>query len=146
MMYIEEKAHYSLYYKLKNSFSELDVKDSFPKDVLAVPTLSVNLLSVDFTKLELGNYNNIRKLTWIIDVFCRNKAQRDRATFKLFSILENKIPIYNYDLGFPPVSVPEIGALEPEQLKIDFTELEVENVEELYYRASGLLIASIQTY
>lgn len=144
-MYVEEKAHYSLIEKLKNQFqNELDVRDSFPEKKLIVPTISINLLAVDFTKLQIGDYNNIREMNWLIDVFALNKTQRDRAVFKLFSILEQKIPIYDYSVGFS--NPPEIGALIPTKLRIEFIEIEAEEVEELYYRAAGLYTADIQTY
>lgn len=146
-MYVEDKAHYSLIQKLKTEFqTELEVKDSFPKEELLVPTLSVNLVSVDFTNLQIGDYNNIRELSWVIDVFALNKTQRNQIVFKLFYILEKKIPIYDYDLGFPPQSIPEIGSLTPTRLRIEFIEVQAEKPEDLYYRAAGIYTAEIQTY
>jgi hypothetical protein len=146
-MYQEENAHYSLYYAVKNAFSgELEVKDSFPRSILTVPTISIELSTVDFTRIQIGDYNNIRKLQWIFDVFSKNKTQRDRAVFKLFTILEKKIPIYDFSGGFSPFPTTEIGALSPVKLNIEFITVSLKDVEELHYRAAGVYVAEILTY
>jgi hypothetical protein len=60
--------------------------------------------------------------------------------------LEQKVPILDFDLGFPPQPIPTIGALHPDRLHIELVSIEVENPEDLYYRAIGRYSATIETY
>lgn len=144
-MYIEQKAHYSLYYAIKDEFENiLNVVDSFPLEELEPPVIAVDLMAIDFTTLEIGNYNNLRELDWILDVYGKNKTQRDQAVFRLFNLLEKRIPIYDFDLGFPPQSIPQIGALIPTKLRIELLNVKSDEVEEVQYRASGLYTAIIE--
>ncbi|MEM4134611.1 MAG: hypothetical protein QXV73_05380 [Candidatus Micrarchaeia archaeon] len=143
-MYIEENAHFSLIRKLKDSFADtVKVVDSYPRNQIEVPLISVDIIRLDFTKLQIGDYNNIRNITWIVDVFAKNKTQRDRMTFQLMSTLEQKIPIYDFTNGFNNQNLIEIGAIEPKRLRVEFVEIEVENPEELFFRAIGSFNAQI---
>ncbi len=143
-MYIEEKSHFSLYYTLKNAFEpDVVVTDSYQDSPIAVPQLTIDLLDVDFSKFEIGSYNYIRRMQWIVDVFAKTKNQRDRIVYKLMNVLESKVPIYDYALGFPPTPVPIIGSLVPDKLRIEFVRIESDEPEELFYRGIGTYLAQI---
>jgi len=143
-MFIEEKAHFSLFYKLKSEFGNtVTVSDSYQDTPIAVPILTIDLSFIDFSKFEIGSYNYIRRVNWIVDVFAKTKNQRDSIVFKLMNILEQKVPIYDYDLGFPPTPVPMIGSLVPNKLRIEFVKIESEEPEELFYRGIGVYLAEI---
>ncbi|MGQ9642358.1 MAG: hypothetical protein ACUVT3_00705 [Ignavibacterium sp.] len=144
-MFIEQKAHYSLYYAIKNEFTNiLNVVDSFPLTELEPPVIAVDLMAIDFTTFEIGNYNNLRELDWMLDVYGKNKTQRDQAVFKLYNLLEKRVPVYDFDLGFPPQTIPQIGTLIPTKLRIELIRIKSEEVEEIQYRASGLYTAIIE--
>ena len=60
---------------------------------------------------QLGS-QEIERSIWRLDVFAENKSQRDDFAYHLFYQLEDFIPVYDYDEGFPPsVSPTRIGTL-----------------------------------
>lgn len=144
-MFKEDKANLSLYYHLKTTFSGIvDVFDSYPPVDLLIPSLSIDLVTINFSKFEIGNYNNIREIHWVIDIYAKNKTQRNSIAYKCFESLENSIPVYDYDINFPPPNPPQLGILYPENLKIDFVSVEVDKPEDLFYRGVGIYIAKLE--
>jgi len=143
----ERKEDLSIYYFIVDLFADigdfLNVVDGFPLEGLEIPTLSVEARSIDTAKWELGNRTRVQFRTWYIDVFAKNKSQRDELAYRLLNGLEACIPVYDYDEGFPPdVSPTELGCLEVEDLKLEIIRVFPELVDKLYYRATVAFVAT----
>jgi len=143
--YIEEKAHLSLITYLKGEFGNVTkVTDSFADEELTIPTLAIDLTTINFTSFQIGDYNKLRELVWILDIYGINKIQRNSIAYKAAQALEKNIPILDFDLGFPPTSIPQIGVLVLTDLKIELLKIDFEEIKDLYYRAVGFYSATIQ--
>lgn len=86
---------------------------------------------------ELGNRKTVKERVWYIDVFAKNKAQRDEFAYKIYNDLDDGIVIYNYNEGFPEqgASPSKLGSLIAIERKIQNVKILPELVDELYYRA-----------
>lgn len=147
-MYLERKEELSVYYWLKNTVFQdapfVNVVDEFPMGTLTLPTVSVDGPDIEGTPLELGNRRDKKYTIWFIDVFGKNKTQRDEYVLRIYDYLELGIPVYNYDVGFPPdVTPPQIGVLVPENIAVKKIKVIPELVETLYWRS---MITFIATY
>ncbi len=144
-MFIEENAHFSLIHHLKNQFGSLaQVLDSFPEKFLDTPTLAIDIQSIRFTKFQIGDYNNIREVNWLVDIFARTKSQRDRIIFKAMASLEKPIPIYDFGVNFPPPLPPQVGVIRPIMITLDFIDIKIDNPEEIFYRGAGTFTAQLE--
>jgi hypothetical protein len=139
-MYLERKQDLSICYWLTTLLgavsTSIKVVDGFPKDPITLPTVSVEAEDIRLTPRELGNRTGKRERVWSIDIFAKNKAQRDEMMSAILDDIENGILVYDYDLGFPPTPVPQLGtlrALEIEAVPIHMFEQMMEN---LYWRAT----------
>ena len=146
-MYRERKEDLSLYYWLKNLFlttSYITIVDGFPTDNLVLPTISVDAVSIDPRPHELGNRTRVNTRVWRIDVFAKNKSQRDEIGYKILNGLIDPIPVYDYDEGFPPdVSPTQIGTLFIGDRRMEIIRVLPELVETLYYRATITFVAEL---
>jgi hypothetical protein len=139
-MHIERKKDLSVYHWLVDLFSDasyINVVDGFPTENLELPTVAVEGGTIKLKPFELGNRNRIFNRIWFIEIFAKNKSQRDDFSYRILSALENIIPVYDYDEGFPPdVDPTQIGGLDP--LIIQATPIKIlpEMTEKLYYRLS----------
>ena len=127
----------SAYYFLSNLFSGsgVTVVDAFPESDLVIPTVAIESDSLDALKYELGNKQRINFRTWYIDVFAANKSQRDEMAYMIRDALEDCIPVYNYNLGFPPTDVPQLGCLDVDSISIKWVRVLPQLVDKMYYRA-----------
>lgn len=125
--------------------SFLTVVDGFPNELLSLPTIAVEWEDIRVRPQELGNRYGIDLRLWIIDIFAKNKSQRDDYSFRLKRYLANTIPVYNYVEGFPPEVTPsQIGYLSAEQLRLKRIKILPELVgENLYYRSN---VSFVGTY
>jgi hypothetical protein len=111
--------------------------DGFPVDKLEVPCVSIEAKRIDTSDFELGNRNRVQIRSWYLDIFAKNKSQRDELGYLLLNSLEECIPVYDYDEGFPPDITPtELGCLNVESLKLDIIRVMPQLVGDLYYRAT----------
>lgn len=144
-MYLERKQDLSVVYFIKDSFEDysfITIVDGFPEGELTIPTISVDNDEIDTYPFELGNRNRAQFRTWYIDVFAKNKSQRDEYSYKILNELEEGISVYNYDEGFPPDQQPtRIGALIPDDIKLRIIRINPELVDKLYYRATVIFTA-----
>ena len=137
-MHILRLQDLSVLYWLKGLFADtpfITVEDGFPENELTIPTIALELENIDTYKLELGNREFGKVRHWYADIFADNKAQRDEFSFRILDACENKIPVYNYDLGFPPTVVPKIGVLDVDDVSIKIIKVLPEFTEKMYYRA-----------
>lgn len=145
-MFIERLEDLSVFYFLKDGvFSGYDfikITDEYPDTNLTLPTVSVENGRIDVKDYQLGDRDGLRVRRWDIDIFAKNKSQRDDFGYKLLNDLKNGIPVYNYNEGFPPSSTPtKVGVLQvisktyiPIKVNSGISEL-------LYYRATVSFVA-----
>lgn len=143
MMNIERRIDLSLFYWIKSKLPAfVTVLDAFPTNAngddpqLVLPTVSIDNIDLTGFPLELGSTEKTQRF-WAIDVFAKNKSQRDDFTY-LFSdaLLNESIPVYDYDVGFPPnVNPPQIGYLSPYGVDSKPVYVFRDLVQDLYWRS-----------
>ena len=136
---MERKQDLAVYYLMSDLFSDTDyitVVDGFPVQDLVIPTVAVEAKTIDTNAFQLGSHDRIRFRMFFIDVFGKNKSQRDEMGYKILSELENDIPVYDYDEGFPPTVLTQIGCLKIQDIRMEIIKVLPEFVEKLYYRAT----------
>lgn len=139
-MYLERNQDLSVYHFVEEMFEDVSfvtIVDGFPDEELSVPTVSIDNGDIDTYEWELGNRNRAQFRTWYIDVFAKNKSQRDDFSYKILNEIEEGIPVYDYSEGFPPEhDQTKLGALQPEEIKLRVIQIAPELVDKLYYRTS----------
>jgi hypothetical protein len=139
-VYIERKQDIAINYWLKNLFSDapfVTVVDGFPQDDLVLPTISVEWSTLETYSSELGNRELGKKRMWFLDIFAKDKAQRDEYAFRILHALEDGgISVYDYDLGFPPTATPKIGCILPDSIAIEIIQVMAELTDLMHYRAT----------
>lgn len=144
-MYIERLEDLSVYYWLKDKFSDtsfITIVDGFPDEELSLPTIAVEAGRIDVQEFELGNRDGLRVRRWFIDIYAKNKSQRDEFGYRLLNELKNPIPVYNYDEGFPPSITPtKIGALAILAKSYNPIKIDIKVTQKLYYRAAISIVA-----
>jgi hypothetical protein len=137
---LESKKDYSVYYFIKDlfaSYPRVTVVDSFPAGNLVIPSISVDAVAIDVKPMELGNRLGINNRLWSIDVFAETKAQRDEMGYKILTAVQDNIPVYDFDEGFPPSVTPTIiDYLEPRNLRMTVINVNPNLVSLLYFRAN----------
>jgi hypothetical protein len=142
-IYLEKKEELSLVYFLKGLFPTIKVVDEFPDSILSLPTISVDWDDLTGYQIELGNRHLAQERTWYIDIFCETKEKRKDFAYKIFNELQEGVPVYDYDMGFPPgVSPTQLGSLVPLSLRIRKINPIPELIDELYWRATIILVAT----
>lgn len=140
IIHTERKKDLSLYYWLTDLFSDasyINIEDGFPTGDLVIPTVSVEGGTIDLKPHELGNKNRVFKRIWFIEIFANNKSQRDDFSYRVLTALEDIIPVYDYDEGFPPnVDPTKLGVLNTLTIKGTPIKIFPEMTEKLYYRFS----------
>lgn len=100
----------SVNYFIKNLFSSftfITIVDEFPKQVMAVPTISIVNGKLSEDEYELGNSDTTRMRRWFVDIFAINKSQRDDFAYRILNELKTRgITVYDYNEGFPPSASP----------------------------------------
>ena len=145
-MFLERKESLSLVYLIKDLFSGtsyVNVVDEFPEDQLTLPTIAIDIDTIELVPFEIGNREGRRIRRWFIDIFANTKSQRDEIGYKILNELKNGIVVYNYDEGFPPDVTPSIEShlgIVSRRMKVIkvFSEL----VEKMYYRATIEIVAT----
>ncbi len=145
-MFKERKEDLSVYYWLKDvvfvSAPFITITDGFPDGELVLPTVAVEAGKVDVVGFELGNRDGLRVRRWYLDIYAKNKSQRDEFGYKLLDVLKDGIPVYNYDEGFPPLVTPsKIGNLTVLSHSYDPIKISADVTQTLYYRATVSIVA-----
>ena len=145
-MLLERKEDLSIRQLIESSLPTtitINVVDGFPEEVLTLPTVSIDADTIELIDFELGNRDGRRIRSWNIDIFAKNKSQRDEIGYQLLNALKNGIIVYNYDEGFPPVVSPsQIGHLDVLSRKMTIIKIFSSLVEKMYYRATISVIAT----
>jgi len=123
--------------------SIVTVVDGFPTGDLELPTVSITPLELRGLPFELGGCEQDR-FFWRIDIFAKHVAQRDELAYMIFNALEQNIPVYDYDVGFPPPVPPRIGTLLVEKRFVQPVHVFRELVEKLYWRSGITFFTTYQ--
>ena len=139
-MHLLRKQDLSVYYFIKDLFATspfVEVVDGYPEAGVTIPTVAVESLDTDAYLLEMGNSQRYNIRVWNIDIYALNKTQRDEFSYQIKDALEEKIPVLDYDEGFPPsVSPSQLGCLETDTIHIEVIRILPELVDKYYYRAT----------
>lgn len=144
-MYLERLEDLSVYYHVENLFADVagvKVVDDYPVDNLVIPSISVNAGKIRLEDFELGNRTPIRFRKWYIDVYAKNKTQRDEFGYRILNAFNDGIYVYDYNVGFPPASgIPTIEHMAISNKEMDFVRILPELVDKMYYRATITIVA-----
>ncbi len=144
-MHIERKKDLSVYYWLVDLFSDatyITINDGYPETGLEIPTVVSDYANIKPLPYEMGNSNQMFHRLWVIDIYGKNKSQRDDYGYRIATALQDSIPVYDYDEGFPPdVSPTQIGSLLPRNIQLIPIKIVPELVTKLYYRATVTFVA-----
>ncbi len=151
-MEIERLQDLSIYYWIKGLLPDfVQIVDAFPAQInqddtpLTLPVVSVDHIQIQAVALELGGLE-INDRMWAIDVFAKNKSQRDDFTYRLLNQLKLNIPVYDYNQGFPPAVVDCIGGLVIENIQARPVYVFRELVKDLYWRSTITFTSRYQSY
>lgn len=149
-MNLDIKQNLSVYYYIKDTLSgypNVYITDDYPDTELILPSVSVVGNDIFSRPLELGNRHGIRNRVWNIEIFGANKNQRDELASVILDSVEEYIPVYDYDQGFPPSGVPQIGTLKlkPDTLIASPIRIFPDLVERLYWRESIKFITEYES-
>lgn len=148
-MYIYRKEDLSIYYFIKDLFLDtpfINIVDSYPDVILEVPTVSIDAGKLMEEPFELGNRDKVRIRRWYIDIFAKNKSQRDDFGYRILHNSKDGISIYNYDEGFPPDVTPsKIGHMAIVADSYEPIPVILEEHEKLYYRGQVILVTQNDT-
>lgn len=150
-MEIERLQDLSLYYFIVNLFSDtpsITVVDGYPVGDLVLPSIAVESDDIRTLTIEMGNRYFKDQRLWSIDVFGMNKTQRDSMAYRIKNSVPNGIPVYDYNQGFPPATVPVIGGLTivPESIVLTPVRVFPELVEKLYWRSRVRFITEYDSF
>lgn len=129
----------SLVYFLRDLFDpypDVTIEDGFPEGELTLPTIAVEADPMDLRNFELGNRVKLPNRSWSIDVFGTNKAMRDEFSYFIADSMNNNVPVYDYNEGFPPPTPSQIGALEVGNITLQPVRIFPRIQEKLYWRMS----------
>jgi hypothetical protein len=154
-MLIYRNEDLSMFYFIKNMFSDtsyIEIVDSFPADEFGAPApLTIPTISIDAGKLkeelfELGDRDKVRIRTWYIDIFAKNKSQRDDFGYRILDQTKNGININDYNQGFPPTVTPsKIGHMDVLSISYEPVPVMLDKSELLYFRGQVILVTQNDT-
>lgn len=143
-MRLNIKLDRSIYYWLISLVNNsVHVEDGFPTGNLTLPTVSITALDIEGVPFELGG-TDLSWYFWRIDIFAKNKNQRDDLAYQIFDHVEGNIPVYDYDEGFPPPTPSQIGILIVKKRKLKPIHVFENLVEKLYWRSSITFFTTYQ--
>ena len=152
MMELERLQDLSVYYWLKGQLPDfVQIVDAFPAQInqadtpLTLPVVSVDHINIRAVAFELGGLETNEQM-WAIDVFAKQKSQRDDFTYKLVNELKHGIPVYDYNQGFPPVVIDCIGALITDNIQAKPVYVFRDLVKDLYWRSTITFSSRYQPY
>lgn len=136
-MNLLRKQDLSIYYWLIDNLPTfVTVVDAFPEEELALPTVSIDRVVINERPYQLGG-QPMDKPLWVMNVFAKDKSQRDDFAYHLYTEMLGNIPVYNYDEGFPPSVTPtQLGVLKCYGRTITPIKVFPELVRTLYWRSA----------
>lgn len=148
-MYIERLEELSVYFFIKDLFTDVDsitFTDEYPEFDLTLPTVAVESDEIILTNYELGNREPIRTRRWYIYTFAKTKSQRDDIAYRIINSFQDGVKVYNYDEGFPPDVAPSvIEHLRWESLGYTPVKVMADLPENLYFRGTISIVLTNDT-
>ena len=139
----------SMFFFIKNMFQDvsfINIVDSFPEEILTVPTISIDAGMLKEENFEIGNRDRVRIRTWYIDIFAKNRSQRDDFGYRILDQSKNGINVYDYNEGFPPdVSPTRIEHMDVLSISYEPIPVMLDEVEKLYFRGQVILVTQNDT-
>jgi len=146
----------SMYFFIKDIFSPLaefiEIVDSFPSDsdgspkILTLPTVSIDAGKIKEEPFELGDRDKVRIRVWYIDIFAKNKSQRDDFGYKILEQSHNGINVYDYNEGFPPDVAPtRVEHMDVLSISYEPIPVMLDESEKLYFRGQVILVTQNDT-
>lgn len=140
----------SVYFFIKDMFEDtpyIKVVDSFPEneESLTIPTISIDAGKVKEEQFEIGNRDRVRVRTWYIDIFAKNKSQRDDFGYRILDQSNNGIHVYDYNEGFPPVVSTRIEHMDVLSISYEPIPVMLEEVQPKYFRGQVILVTQNDT-
>ena len=124
----------------------ITIVDSFPDQILQVPTVSIEAGRLKEELFEIGNRDRVRIRRWYIDIFAKSIPQRDDMAYRLMDESKDGINIYDYNEGFPPsVSPTKIGHMDIMGIAYEPIPVFLEEHENKYYRGQVTLVSQNDT-
>jgi len=145
-MYKETKEDLSIYKWLEALFADapfIKIVDAFPLEDLTVPSISVESVTTTIQGSELGNRTPLKYRTYSIDVFAKDKAQRDEYSYRILNALDEAIMVYDFDEGFTNPSV--IDSFDVLERRLQNIKILAELTEKMYYRANVTFVALLNS-
>lgn len=147
---IERKKDMSIYYWLVDLFADtpfISVFDEYNEGELVLPTVAVKTGVLNAVPFELGNRTQKNFRVWSIDIYTKNKAQRNDYAYRVLEAVDNGIPVYNYDEGFPPAVTPtQLGAIVILEKKHTPIDVIPELPEKMYWRGQVTILTEYSPY
>lgn len=139
----------SMFFFIKNMFQDvsfIEVVDSFPEQILTIPTISIDAGKLTEDLFELGDRNRLRTRTWYIDIFAKNKSQRDDFGYRILDQSKNGINVYDYNEGFPPDVTPSrVEHMTVLSISYEPIPVMLDENEKLYFRGQVILVTQNDT-
>lgn len=139
----------SMYFFIKDMFQDtpfIEIVDSFPEEILTIPTISIDAGKLKEENFEIGNRDRVRIRVWYIDIFAKNKSQRDDFGYRILDQTKNGINIYDYNEGFPPdVSPSRIEHMDVLSISYEPIPVMLDENEKLYFRGQVILVTQNDT-
>lgn len=139
----------SMFFFIKNMFSDtsyIEIVDSFPEKLLTIPTVSIDAGKIREELFELGDRDKVRIRTWYIDIFAKNKSQRDDFGYRILDQTKNGMNIYDYNQGFPPTVTPDkIGHMDVLSISYEPVPVMLDENGLLYFRGQVILVTQNDT-
>lgn len=137
-MNLGRKQDLSVIYWLKDMYEDdgITIVDGYPDSGLIVPSISVTWDRIDTYEYEMGNKRRAWDRSFYLDIYAKNKTQKDEIVFRLLDDLVEEIDVNDYDEGFPPLVTPtKIGILKVVSLRAKNIQVYPEITEKMHYRA-----------
>lgn len=148
-MLVYRKEDLSVFHWIKDMFADagfIKIVDSFPNEILSVPTVSIDAGRIKEELFEIGNRDTVRIRIWYIDIFAKNRPQADDFGYRILDQSKNGINIYDYDEGFPPeVSPSKIGHMDILTRSYEPIPVMLDESEKQYYRGQVILVTQNDT-
>ena len=139
----------SMFFFIKNMFQDvsfIDIEDSFPEKILTVPTISIDAGMLKEENFEIGNRDKVRIRTWYIDIFAKNRSQRDDFGYRILDQSKNGINVYDYNEGFPPnVTQSKIEHMDVLSISYEPIPVMLDKTEPDYFRGQVILVTQNDT-
>ena len=149
-MDIQTKQDRSVYYWLVDLFSDapfINIVDEYTGGDLTPPTVAVKTGVMNGVPFELGNKLTKDYKIWFIDIYAKNVTQRNDFAYRVYNAINQGIPVYDYDEGFPPDVAPtQLGALNLVEKKHTPIEVIPELPEKMYWRGQVTLFLEYSPY